>query len=91
MCNLSNLESKVGELDVRKIESTPVHLRKLINRVKIVSLKKTECDDLVKNVNTINNTDTINLVEKTDYNTKISKIEQEITDHDHSNKYFTTK
>ena len=75
MCNLSNLESKVGELDVRKIESTPVHLRKLINRVKIVSLKKTECDDLVKNVNTINNTDTINLVEKTDYNTKISKIE----------------
>ena len=75
MCNLSNLESKVGELDVRKIESTPVHLRKLINRVKIVSLKKTECDDLVKNVNTINKTDTINLVEKTDYNTKISKIE----------------
>ena len=31
-----------------------------------------------------------NLTKKTDYNTKISKIEKNITDHDHSNKYITT-
>ena len=31
-----------------------------------------------------------NLVEKADYNTKISEIENKITDHDHSNKYITT-
>ena len=31
-----------------------------------------------------------NLIKKTDYNTKISKIEKKITDHDHSNKYITT-
>ena len=30
-----------------------------------------------------------NLVEKTDYNTKINKIEKKITDHDHD-KYITT-
>ena len=28
---------------------------------------------------------------KTDYDTKISEIEKKITDHDHNNKYITTK
>ena len=31
----------------------------------------------------------VNLVKKTDYNTKINEIEKKITDHDH-NKYITT-
>ena len=30
-------------------------------------------------------------LKKTDYDTKINGIEKKITDHDHSNKYITTK
>ena len=49
-----------------------------------------EYNELVKNFNNINTTDTIELVKKTDYNTKINKIEKKITDHDHA-KYITTQ
>ena len=34
-------------------------------------------------VNRISTTDTSNLVKKTDYNTKVSEIENKINDHDH--------
>ena len=30
-------------------------------------------------------------LKKTDYNTKIDKIEKKITDHDHSNRYIITQ
>ena len=38
----------------------------------------------------IETTDTSNLVQKTDYDTKIDEIEKRITDHDHA-KYITTQ
>ena len=49
-----------------------------------------EYNELVKKVNNINTTDSSDLVKKTDYNTKISEIENKINDHDHT-KYITTQ
>ena len=45
---------------------------------------------MVKKVNTIQTTDTSNLIKKTVYNTKINEIEKK-NDHDHSNMYITTQ
>ena len=89
--NLSNLKSKVDTLDIAKLETTPVHLCKLSNVVKSNVAKETEYDELVKKVSAIQNTDTSNLVQKTDYNTKINEIEKKTTYHDYSNKYITTQ
>ena len=85
---LSSLKSKVDELDVEKLVPVPVVSSKLSDIVKFIVVKKTVCDELVKKVKT---TDTSDLVEKGDYDTKIDEIEKKITDHDHSNKYFTTQ
>ena len=52
-------------------------------------LKKTEYNELVKNVNDISTTDNSNLVKKTDCNTKINEIENKVNYHDHD-KYITT-
>ena len=41
----------------------------------MMSLEKTEYDELVKKVNAIQTTDTSNLVRNTDHNTKINEIE----------------
>ena len=46
-------------------------------------VQKIEYNELVKKVNSINTTDTSDLVKKTDYNTKVNEIEEKITDHDH--------
>ena len=62
--NLSNLKSKVDKLDTGKLETNPVDLSKLSNVVKNNVVKKTKHDELVKNVNTIQTTDTSNLVQK---------------------------
>ena len=40
--------------------------------------KKTEFDESVKKANAIKTTDISNLVKKTDYNTKINKIEKKL-------------
>ena len=48
-------------------------------------------DELVTKVNTINTTDTSDLVKKADYDIKIAEIEKKITDHDHSSRYITTQ
>ena len=60
--NLRNLKSKVDKLDIGKLETTPVDLRKLSNVVKNDVVKKTEYNELVKKVNNISTTDTSNLV-----------------------------
>ena len=62
--NLSNLKSKVDNLDTGKLETNPVDLSKLSNVVKNNVVKKTKHDELVKNVNAIQTTDTSNLVQK---------------------------
>ena len=53
-------------------------------------LKTTEYNELVKKVDNINSTDTSDLVEKADYNTKITAIEKKTTDHNHD-KYIITQ
>ena len=79
------MKSKVDQLDVDKLVSVLIDLTKLSDVVKNYVVKKTEYDELVKQINAIETTDTSNLVKKTDYDTKISEI-----DHDHSSKFITT-
>ena len=62
--NLSNLKSKVDKLDTGKLETNPLDLSKLSNVVKNNVVKNTKHDELVKDVNTIQTTDTSNLVQK---------------------------
>ena len=87
---LSNLKSKVYKVDIRKLETTPVDLSKLSDVVENEVIKKTKYNELVKKGNSINTTDSSNLVKKADYNTKINDIEKKITDHIHA-KYMVTQ
>ena len=64
------MKSKVDKLDVDKLALAPVDLSKLSDVVKNIVVKKTEYNELVKNVNAIQTTDTSDLVKKIDYNTK---------------------
>ena len=61
---LSTLKSKVDKLDVNKLVPIPLDLSKLNDVVKSNAVKNTEYHELVKNVNTIQTTDTSNLVKK---------------------------
>ena len=45
--------------------------------------------DFVKKVNNINTTDTSNVIGKTDYQRKISEIENKMNNHDHT-EHITT-
>ena len=75
--NLANSKSEVDKLDVDKLATVPVDLSKLSNVVKNDVVKKTVCDKLVAKVNNVN---TSGLVKKTDYNIKITEIEDKIPD-----------
>ena len=74
--NLANLKTELDKLDIDKLATVPVDLSKLSNVVKNV-VKKTVYDKLVAKVSNI---DTSGIVKKTDYNTKISEIEDKIPD-----------
>ena len=74
---MANLKTKVDKLDIDKLPTVPVDLSKLSNVVKNDVVKKTVYDKLVAMVDNI---DTSGLVKKTDYNTKISEIEDKIPD-----------
>ena len=74
--NLTNLKSEVDKLSIDKLPTVPVDLSKLSNVVKN-DVKKTVYDKLVAKVNNI---DTSGLVKKTDYNMKITEIEDKIPD-----------
>ena len=75
--NLANLKTEVDKLDFDKLATLPVDLSKLSNVVKNDVVKNTAYDKLVAKVN---NTDTSGLLKKTDYNTKITEIEDKIPD-----------
>ena len=75
--NLANFTSEVDKLDIDKLATVTVDLSNLSNVVKNDVVKKTVLDKLVAKVNNI---DTSGLVKKTDYNTKISEIEDKIPD-----------
>ena len=57
-----------------KLGTASVDLSKLSDVVKNDVFKKTEYDELVKNVNNNKTTDTTNLIKKTDYDTKINQF-----------------
>ena len=73
--NLANLKTKVDKLDVDKLATVPVDLSKLINVVKNDVVKKTVYDKLVAKVNNI---DTSDFVLKTNFNTKITGLENKV-------------
>ena len=73
--DLANVKSEVANLDIGKLETTPTDLSKLSNVVKKQVVKKTEYDELVRNVNAI---DTSKLVNKRNYNAKKKNIEDKI-------------
>ena len=58
------MKSRVDKLDVDKLVSLPVDLNKLSDLVTNNVVKKIEYNELVKKFNTIQTTDTSNLVKK---------------------------
>ena len=74
--NLANLKTEGDKLEIDKLATVPVDLSKPSNVVKN-DVKKKLYDKFVAKVNNI---DTSGLVKKTDYNTKISEIEDKILD-----------
>ena len=52
-------------------------------------VKKTEFHELVKKINAIQVVDASNLVEN--YDTEIGKLEKNISDYDHNNKYLAAR
>ena len=87
--DLASLKSDIDKLDIDELETTPADLSKLSDGVKNEVVKKVEYNELVKDLNTIQSTDTSNLVKKNDYDTKIGEVENKI-DHDHG-KNITTQ
>ena len=75
--NLSKL--KEDKLDIGKLETTPVDLSKPGDAVKNDAVKKTEYDELVKNVKAIQTTDTSNLVQtKLTITQKLMKLKKKL-------------
>ena len=64
LTGLVSLKNKVDKLDVAKLVPVLVNLSKLSDVVKNDVVKKTEYDELTNNVNTIQTTDTSDLVKK---------------------------
>ena len=73
--NLSSLKTEVDKLDFDKLATIPVDLSKLSNVVKNDVIKKTVYDKLVTKVNNI---DTNNSVFKSNFNTKLTGLENKI-------------
>ena len=73
--NLSSLKTNVDKLDIEKLATVPVDLSKLNNVVKNDAVKKTVYDKLVAKVDNI---DTSDFVLKTNFNTKLTGLENKI-------------
>ena len=72
------MKSKVNKLDAGKLEINSVTLSKPSKVIKNDVVKKTKYIVLVKKVNNITTTDTSDFVKKTDYNTKLMKLKQQL-------------
>ena len=75
--NLASLKTEVDKLDIDKLKPVPVDLSKLSDLVKNDVAKKDAYNKLVAKVDNI---DTSDFVLKTDYNTKITELENKIPD-----------
>ena len=69
-------------MDIDELKTVFIDLSKLSNVVKNEIVKSTAYDDLVEKVNAIETSDTSNLIEKADCDTKIEYIENKISNHD---------
>ena len=69
-------------MDIDELKTVFIDLSKLSNVVKNEIVKRTAYDDLVEKVNAIETSDTSNLIEKADCDTKIEYIENKISNHD---------
>ena len=85
------MKSEVDKLDFQRLVPVPTDLSKLSNVVKNEVVKKTEYDELVKNVIAIKTSGTTNLVKKADYDTKTGEIQTRILDHKHDKYIITTQ
>ena len=77
--NLASLKAEVDKLDIDKLVTVPVYLRKLSDVVKNVVFKKTVYDKLVTKVNNIGIS---GFVLKTKYDADKSHLEKKISDAD---------
>ena len=76
-----NIKFKFDKLDIDKLVPIPNDLSKLSNVVKNDVVKKTEYNKLViKYSKLVNNIDTSDFVLKTNYNTKITELENKTPD-----------
>ena len=73
--NLASLKTEADKLDIGKLETVPVHLAKLSNKVVNNVIKKTQFSTLVSKVHSI---DTTNFVSKTKYGKDGSSFEDKI-------------
>ena len=73
--NLSSLKTEVDKLDIGKLATVPVDLSKLSNVVKNDVVKKTVHDKLVAKVDNI---DTSDFVLKTNFNARLTGLENKI-------------
>ena len=72
---MANLKTEIDKLDIGKLTTVPVDLSKLSNIVKNDVVEKTVYDKLVAKVNKINTSD---FVLKTNFNTKLTGLENKI-------------
>ena len=70
------MESEIDKLDIGKLETTLVHLSKISVVVENNVFKKTEYDELVKNVNAIKRTNTSDLVKTLTTTKKLVKCKR---------------
>ena len=75
MYHVDNLKSKLDKLDVDKLVSVPIDLKKLSDVVDNGAVEKNVYDELLKKINAI---DTNGLFVETGYDPKIMKIKGEI-------------
>ena len=67
---LNSLKSKADKWDIGKLETTPFDLSTLSNVVKNDVVKKTKYNEIIEKFDTVQATDTSNLVKKSWSNTK---------------------
>ena len=80
----------MNKYDVNKLVPVCTDLSKLSDVVKNEVVRTNLNNQIVKKVNTIETTDTSNLVKKADYDTEIYETKKEILYHNHD-KYITTQ
>ena len=86
---LNSLKSKADKWDIGKLETTPFDLSTLSNVVKNDVVKKTKYNEIIEKFDTVQATDTSNLVIKADLTQKASETENKINDHDHTEYIIT--